>query len=454
MLSQMRFAMASVFALRVAVVAFVCVWAVLRVARHDLLRVPYAMTGLAHVSIPPARRAAATTSAAATTRATTSAPASTATPCPIMPTAVIHGSFKHRESVNTTWTLNIENVTSRVTRDPDTAFHFVQLERGRGVFHGSRHTHMVWSEDGSPEELYHGLRWQEPPAKIRATPCDVNITEPSLVLGTNHQGRWQYGHVLHDLLPWLIYLHSSYPTGRMILQDGDGVLPGFLEWFDVRIHRRAVYVRTGKVFCAPAGLGVLVPLTDFPDFRLQKIFIGLHAYLQRLRPHLHSDKVVYYTRVSQSDIHHGRTVTKSHSAEISRIARQGMQKHGRTEQLVEFNGRSGTGTMSFHDQYALFASASLAFGPHGTGFANILWMQTGSGRACDERPAAVEFVCSPRSLNVSQCNHTHGGKTYWALEGTAPWLRYFHVFFTEDSTNFYVRVDLEGFRLALDLIWR
>lgn len=105
----------------------------------------------------------------------------------------------------------------------------------------------------------------------------------------------------------------------------------------------------------------------------------------------------------------------------------------------------------------LFNSAYLAFGPHGTGLSNVLWMQS----TCEQLPAVIEFICSRGTANVRGCfpereinysNHTPRPMTYWRLYGGASWIRYFLVWLLRryDYLSDFAQVDLNGFEIALN----
>eukprot|EP00913_Durusdinium_trenchii_P019240 g18082.t1 len=75
---------------------------------------------------------------------------------------------------------------------------------------------------------------------------------------------------------------------------------------------------------------------------------------------------------------------------------------------------------------SLFSRASLAFGVHGAGFANVLWMSSGT--------TAIELMCSMDTVEVRGCFVRGPGRrkkprpmTWWRYFGGAPWLRYFVV---------------------------
>ena len=110
-------------------------------------------------------------------------------------------------------------------------------------------------------------------------------------------------------------------------------------------------------------------------------------------------------------------------------------------------------TATFQDQYRLINSAVLVFGPHGTGFSNILWMP------CHVPVAAIEFACSAHSLNARGSQLGNGKvrlATCWSLEGSVSWVKYFHVLVRDPAAEMsdFMQVDLEALWAALDAALR
>eukprot|EP00438_Fugacium_kawagutii_P009248 Skav231859 [mRNA] locus=scaffold2307:165253:165861:+ [translate_table: standard] len=185
--------------------------------------------------------------------------------------------------------------------------------------------------------------------------------------------------------------------------------------------------------------------------RSWELFAYLRSHIFRVHKQNRVNSIVYLIRDPSVTLH-GRTLTSEHSQEVANIARAAMKRHNRFEELIEFTGTRDGKALSFAEQYRIFNSAILAFGPHGTGFSNVLWMP------CHSRPAAIEFICSQNSYLVEGC--TYDGPTtpivrlatFWAMQGGATWLRYYHVWVSNATPTFsrFMSVDLEGFSKALD----
>lgn len=127
-------------------------------------------------------------------------------------------------------------------------------------------------------------------------------------------------------------------------------------------------------------------------------------------------QVVYEIRLPNT-AEHGRLLSSAHSEEVLQLAKKMLRYYSLPDDVIEFDGTSRGATASFQEQFRIFNSAYLVFGPHGTGFSNIIWMR------CDQPVAVIEFVCGAHSRNVRGCLRSGAGfATYWTLLGGAQWV--------------------------------
>ncbi|CAE7029852.1 CA14 [Symbiodinium sp. CCMP2592] len=296
--------------------------------------------------------------------------------------------------------------------------------------------------------------WYLPPTDALEV-CSLNISGEVVFFRGFAFGSFQYGHVLHDLLPVLVWMSASYPSAQVVLElDKQGKIEPFLAWFDPSLHRRAIFVQPDVVVCAGVLLAV-VPQRGIQTphgLRIPALFNHLRSHVLYVQPSHNPVAAVHEVRIPAT-AGHGRLLTQDHSRQVLQIASSAIQQHSMPLEIVEFNGTSNGKAATFHDQYRLFNSAVLVFGPHGTGFSNILWMP------CHVPVAAIEFVCGAHSLHVRGCQLNNGKvrlATYWSLEGSVSWVKYFHVLARDASTEMsdFMQVDLEGFSAALDAALR
>jgi len=186
--------------------------------------------------------------------------------------------------------------------------------------------------------------------------------------------------------------------------------------------------------------------------------------------------VLFYSRRSSRSTLHGRVMPEKHEAEVLEVVRASMRKWGRREALVVFNGEDEEGRkLSYETQLRTFRRASLVIGPHGSGLANVVWMQPASsssvqqllepGADDDDRyhlecegggeglPAVLEFIAD-EATSQAGVQPGNSGKSYFSLLGGAPWVRYYHLFLNRNSTNAAIFVDGPTLEAALGVVWR
>ncbi|CAE7258789.1 unnamed protein product, partial [Symbiodinium pilosum] len=189
--------------------------------------------------------------------------------------------------------------------------------------------------------------------------------------------------------------------------------------------------------------------------RVAALYAPLRAFLARTKPMHPVDKVVAYERVVGTTST-GRLLEKAQFKRLLELASEALRAVGKaSDSIVVYSGkqRNSLEMMSFEQQYRLFNSAYLLFGPHGAGMANSLWMQTAD---CVQRPAVIEFICSTDTSNVRGCYVYQGTQklirpqSFWRLFGGAYWVRYYHVWMLRlnDRNGDVASVDEDGFNMS------
>ena len=116
-------------------------------------------------------------------------------------------------------------------------------------------------------------------------------------------GNFQYGHVLHDLLPVLVWMSASYPEAQIVLElDKEGKIEPLLAWFDPDLHRRTTFVKPDAVICAGA-LFVVVPQHGIKSphgLRIAALFNHLRVHVLRVQPSHNPTIAVHEVRVPAS----------------------------------------------------------------------------------------------------------------------------------------------------------
>ena len=94
-----------------------------------------------------------------------------------------------------------------------------------------------------------------------------------------------------------------------------------------------------------------------------------------------------------------------HNNDILALIQSSMDKYGRQERLVVFDGTTvdGDGTsrsMTTREQFELFRGATALIGTHGTALANMQWMDL-----TNQVPNILEFTIGPYQYQASAYNH-------------------------------------------------
>ena len=267
-----------------------------------------------------------------------------------------------------------------------------------------------------------------------------------------------FGHFLHDQLPiiaWLItkvspmtkFLLLDHPLHREVLSTLD---PKFLkervEWIQlddaVHIEGNLTFIIPGQNYFHDTPWGWVLKGT--------KLSKHLRRWVSVAPIEITSKRtIIYYKRRGSTP---RRIFNEVQEKKIVETIRRAMQRHGRKEQFVIFDGKENGKKMSQKNQAKLFRSAQVAIGPHGSGLANVMWMQP-SPNSNNLRPQVLEFVTSPRSPKVQK-----GSKngTYWFLFGSMPWLDYYHIRYKKESSEEPGKatyIDLPALEMALDAMW-
>ena len=273
-----------------------------------------------------------------------------------------------------------------------------------------------------------------------------------------------YGHCLHDHLPWLAWLAKNNKKIRRgelpVLVESSPISQTMWEWMYPQLYRRLTFVRSRELFKIVKGAVTVVDTS--PRFRHPRL---VNAFAEMVRTHVppsnHPPAVIWYSRKSgNNDLLHGRVMDAAHEQDALQIIRELMSKHSRPERLVVFDGKNHSATpnengtfptMTLVEQYELFNSANVIVGPHGMGMANIMWTRSNhSNTTCHERPKVLEIITSPLTKSV------HDGdirRTTYLLTSLIPWVEYHHMPYAANSTEGTTFIDLSIFRSAMDGIF-
>ncbi|CAE7610657.1 unnamed protein product [Symbiodinium natans] len=361
---------------------------------------------------------------------------------------------RHRRN----WPAFRDAVAREATRPMAETFALAAARGGRFRFVTSEHgphylewRTQVWTND-SKASLFSGLAipFAEGPPR-----CNLELPGPVAFYRGLSPQRFQYGHLLLDLLPLLQFLAAAEATSTLVLQrDPEGIIERFMRWYDRDLTKRLVFVNETQVVCTLGRLSLIKAKPGIlrPDsMRLMSLWGPLRTQIRRLKESQPAVRAVAYQRVTGS-VTHGRVMGRQSNRKLLAMAKAALKASGHPPQVVVFTGQKAGGRlMTFEEQYRLFNAAFLAYGPQGTGLANILWMQNAD---CHRRPAVIEFICSQDLQSSPGCFIWQNSqkvlsiKSTWHVAAGAFWVRYFHVWLLRGAMG-QVEIDFIGFNQSL-----
>lgn len=288
-------------------------------------------------------------------------------------------------------------------------------------------------------------------------------------------------HFMHDTLPlvyWIKKFHSSGNASFVLIDHP--LHRNFVNWLDRDLN--VEWVKLFETVCIARGSGSLTAVQmisvgptapndktansfniDATPWDVDNAALSTNFFheVQRLHPSSHIKarrSIIFYSRRASASVHHGRSMNAEHEEWLLSIIRSAMMRHGRSEELIIFNGIAKDGNqIGFEEQFMLFRSASMLIGPHGGGMTNLVWMA--AAHSCRDRPIIIEFICGRDSPNVVPRGCGPGRPSFmstWQSWGGAPWVNYHHLLLASNSSGKTGELFIDGKELdkSLDEVWR
>merc|ERR1712050_557583 len=197
-----------------------------------------------------------------------------------------------------------------------------------------------------------------------------------------------------------------------------------LEVVDPTFFKRVDWVPAGQVIQVKGNVTIAIS-DNIPTAMETKLMQYMRKWIMEIHPTVPEKKTIVWYKRKGPNVHHGRIVEESLEQDLIAVLQRKMEEYDRPEQLVIYDGQ-----MSFKEQFKLFRSANVAVGPHGSGLANVLWMDQSSIQ-CEDRPKVLEFLVGPGSDHVQLGGY---GRTYYLLYSGLP-IEYHHIHYTAESTS-------------------
>jgi len=268
-----------------------------------------------------------------------------------------------------------------------------------------------------------------------------------------------HAHIIIDHLPAIAFFRESYPESYKFILHETKTNKEMLTWLDEDFVLSRVFWMKEKEQIQTQG-NLLIWEQEGPgDVRntiaveALRRWVGEKKYRNVISGGKQS-RVLYVSRNSREATHR-RSVDCLHEQDIIQAIQNAMILYDRDEELVILTGADENNrTMSLQEQFDLFATAEAIIGAHGGAFANIMWM----GQATGYRPNVLEFIIGPDSQQVQPI--TNSGrkgppfrKSFYFLFSEAPWVNYWHILHSPNSTQEKTYVDLRALNAALGAMW-
>lgn len=247
-----------------------------------------------------------------------------------------------------------------------------------------------------------------------------------------------YGHILHDNIPYLAWLISNFNKDYKIILLKGGVREEIIKETSIELYNRILWVEVGEVIKINGELIVSIP-DVFPTImgkNFMPYFKDLLSCASK-KPDMPND-VIFYTRKGTTS---RRVLNSENENQAINLIKQKMKEFKINGEFKTFSGKDeNNNTLSVRAQIEIFKNAHTVIGPHGSGLVNFVWSDL-------SKVKVLEFVPSVECGNVQRpFNGYHN--VFHGLD-----LDYNHILYTDDSTMHHTKIDLNDLQNALNTIW-
>lgn len=301
----------------------------------------------------------------------------------------------------------------------------------------------------SPHEIkdiekrnFRGLRVDIPWEKYKTSDIKTNPTKTTKVngkfIGFHTWWHNNYGHILHDNLPYLAWLISNLDEEYKIILLKGNVKQQIIKEISAELYNRVLWIDIGEVVKINGELVVSIP-DIFPTIMGKKF---MPYFKDLIKPASEKSKeqndVIFYTRNGTTK---RRVLNSENEKQAIHLIKQKMKEFNIDGQLQIFSGMDDNkNILPIRTQIEIFKNAHSVIGPHGSGLVNFVWADL-------DKVKILEFVPSVECGRVQRpFNGYHN--VFHGLD-----LNYNHILYTDDSTIHETKIDLNDLESALNTIW-
>lgn len=271
-------------------------------------------------------------------------------------------------------------------------------------------------------------------------------TKPDVFLEGDYIGfcSWfqgNYGHMMHDSLPYISWLRKEFENYNFLLLDNP-VSKQIIQAFDLDFYKKIFWIKKDEVVSIKGNL-----VTTNPDMHPCIMSSNLMNYFlewlaEKLPKPSNRKNVIYYNRSLDTN---KRIINKKNNEKIIYEINKKMILKNIEGDLIIFNTAQTNPKMSIKEQLELFRNAHTIIGPHGSGLINVLWSDI-----FGKNPIKfLEFIPGDNGYSA-QVQHEFNG--YHNVLSGVP-IDYHCIIYEPNSTNYETFISLDHLNMALDEIW-
>lgn len=246
-----------------------------------------------------------------------------------------------------------------------------------------------------------------------------------------------YGHVLHDNLPYLAWLISNFDEAHKIILLKGNVKQQLIKEISTQLYNRILWVDIGEIVKINGELIVSVP-DVFPTIMGKNFMPYFKDLIKSASYKLEQlNDVIFYTRKTTSR----RVLNSENENQAINLIKQKMKEFNINGELKIFSGTDDNkNILPIRAQIEIFKNAHTVIGPHGSGLVNFVWSDL-------NKVKILEFIPSVECGNVQRpFNGYHN--VFHGLD-----LDYNHILYTDESTISETKIDLNDLENALSAMW-
>lgn len=247
-----------------------------------------------------------------------------------------------------------------------------------------------------------------------------------------------YGHILHDTLPYLLWFREQLPEDCQFLLLEDPVAQQIIYNIDQCLYNNITWLKRGQVASVHGELYTTSPI-EHPFIKVSEFQPSFKNWLVQNHDGGEPTDIIYHTRTGTTN---RRLLDPHHETQIIQTIKRLMVDHNIKGDLKIFSGKNENGqTLSVEEQINIFKNAHTVIGPHSSGLINILYSNL-------NKVKLLEFIPSEECAEVQAPFNSY----YNVIPGLG--IDYNILLYTDNSVSERTFINLTDLEDALNTIWK